>query len=104
MRKIESLMNAAITAGKDWKSGNTAVVEADGLSVVLLHGNKIAEVGDTFITIFDGGWRTNTTKSRLNAIFNGCGLPSDGVFQKGGKWFVKSHGSTIPFSDGLTLR
>jgi hypothetical protein len=104
MRKIETLMNAAIAAGKDWKQDNTAVVEADGLSIVLLYGNKIAEVGDTFIRIFDGGWRTNTTKSRINAIFNGCGLPSDGVFQKGGQWFVKSQGSTIPFSDGLTLR
>jgi hypothetical protein len=104
MRKIESLMNAAIAAGKDWKQDNTAVVEADGLSIVLLYGNKIAEVSDTFIRIFDGGWRTNTTKSRLNAIFDGCGLPGDGVFQKAGKWFVKTKGSTIPFSDGLTLR
>jgi len=104
MRKIETLMNAAIAAGKDWRQDNTAVVEADGLSIVLLYGNKIAEVGDTFIRIFDGGWRTNTTKSRLNAIFNGCGLPSDGVFQKAGKWFIKTKGSTIPFSDGLTLR
>ena len=104
MRKIESLMNAAIAAGKNWKQDNTAVVECDGMSVVLLYGNKIAEVGDTFIRIFDGGYQTATTKSRLNAIFNGCGLPSDGVFQKAGKWFVKSQGSIIPFSDGLTLR
>ena len=104
MRKIESLMNAAITAGKNWKQDNTAVVECDGLSVVLLYGNKIAEVGDTFIRIFDGGYQTATTKSRLNAIFDGCGLPSDGVFQKAGKWFVKSQGSIIPFTDGLTLR
>ena len=49
MRKIESQMNAAISAGKDFRSANTNVVNADGISVVLLHGNKIAEVGDNFI-------------------------------------------------------
>ena len=82
MRKIERLMNAAISAGKDFKLDNTAVVNADGISVVLLHGNKIAEIGDSFIRLFDGGWQSNTTKSRLNAILSVHGEPGDGIFQK----------------------
>ena len=70
MRKIETLMNAAISNNQNWQSGNTSVHfnEESGVSVVRLHGNKIAEVGDTFIRLFDGGWQTVTTKSRLNAI------------------------------------
>ena len=36
MRKIESLMNRAIAAGKDWKNANTEVINADGVSSVYL--------------------------------------------------------------------
>ena len=71
MRKIETQMCKAVSDSKDWKSANTEVVSSqDGLSTVYLHGNKIAEVGDDYLTIFDGGFQSNTTKSRLNALIN----------------------------------
>jgi hypothetical protein len=72
MRKIEQQMCAAIKADKNWSSGNTQVVTNDGVSTVYLHGNKIAMVDDTSLTIFDGGWQSNTTKSRLNAFCLVC--------------------------------
>jgi len=107
MRKIESQMNAAISAGKDFRSANTAVVNADGISVVLLHGNKIAEVGDTFIRLFDGGWQTVTTKSRLNAILQVHGCPGEGIFQKKFEWFITlktDNGmETVPFWNSMRL-
>ena len=70
MRKIETLMNEAVANNKCWQSANTSVHynEENGVSIVRLHGNKIAEVGDDFLQIFDGGWQSNTTKSRLNAM------------------------------------
>lgn len=83
-------MNAAITAGTDWRSTNTAVLNEDGVSKVFLHGNKIAEVGDTFIRLFDGGWQTVTTKSRLNAILAAHGVQGEHIFQKKGEWFVRT--------------
>jgi hypothetical protein len=103
MRKIESQMNNAITKGIDFRSANTAVVNADGISVVLLHGNKIAEVGDTFIRLFDGGWQSATTKSRLNAILHAHGLGGERVFQKKGEWFLNFQGLPIPFFSGMRL-
>ena len=107
MRKIESQMNAAISAGTDWKSANTAVVNEDGVSKVLLHGNKIAEIGDTFIRLFDGGFQSNTTKSRLNAILAAHGERGDCVFQKKFQWFVTMNTvqglSTIPFWNSMRL-
>lgn len=107
MRKIESQMNAAISAGADWKSANTAVVNADGISVVLLHGNKIAEVGDTFIRLFDGGWQTVTTKSRLNSILQVHGADGEGIFQKKFEWFVTLNTDngmeTVPFWNSMRL-
>ena len=89
MRKIEKQMNAAIRECRDWKSANTEVcVMSDGLAVVFLHGNKIAEVGDDFVTLFDGGWQSNTTKSRLNAILQEHGIKGECVFQRNWNWFV----------------
>ena len=107
MRKIESQMNAAITAKVDWKLKNTEVTNIDGVSFVYLHGNKIAEVGDNFVRLFDGGWQSVTTKSRLNAILQGHGLPGECVFQKNWTWFLRSKWGTefsvIPFFTGMRL-
>jgi len=50
-RKIESLMNKAIAAGKNWSRDNTAVVIEGDIVKVLLHGNKIAELGENFVTL-----------------------------------------------------
>jgi hypothetical protein len=103
MRKIEALMNDAITNGTDFRSANTNVVQADGIAVVLLYGSKIAEVGDNFVRLFDGRVQSNTTKSRLNAILSVHGLPGEGVFQKKGQWFVNYDGAVIPFFSGMRL-
>jgi hypothetical protein len=88
MRKIEFLMNAAIRDGHNFTSGNTSVIHEDGIANVFLHGNKIAEIGDDFVTLFDGGWQSATTKSRLNAILQEHGIKGECVFQRNWNWFV----------------
>lgn len=107
MRKIEQRMNAAIIAKTDWKQDNTEVHYHDGVSFVFLYGNKIAEVGDGFIRLFDGGHQSVTTKSRLNAILQVHGILGENVFQKSYKWFLRSKWgeefSTIPFFSGMRL-
>ena len=115
MRKIESQMNAAISNNQDWQCDNTSVHfnEETGASIVRLHGTKIAEVGEDYLKIFDGGYQTKTTKSRLNAILSEfgytCGTKREYVFQKQFEWFVnffnvKSHQiEVVPFVDGMVL-
>ena len=109
MRKIETQMNNAITNNVNWQSGNTSVhfEEETGISVVRLHGNKIAEVGDTFIRLFDGGFQSVTTKSRLNAILQEHGDKGDRVFQKAFNWFVSMNTvqglTTVPFFSSCLL-
>jgi ribose 5-phosphate isomerase len=103
MRKIESQMIAAINSSKNWQSANTSVHfnEESNTSIVRLHGNKIAEVTDDSMTIFDGGWQTVTTKSRLNALINEfCNAVTDGVFQKNYQWFVTDNNVTKEFTNG----
>ena len=115
MRKIESEMIAAINNNQDWQSANTSVHfnEETGASIVRLHGNKIAEVGDDYLTLFDGDHQTKTTKSRLNAILGEfgytCGSIRVYVFQNHFEWFViffnmKSNQiEVVPFVDGMVL-
>ena len=109
MRKIERLMNAAITNNSDWKLDNTEVIydEQTNESTVYLHGNKIAEVGDDYIRLFDGGWQSNTTKSRINAIMTEHGIAGEGVFQKNYQWFIRLYNGTeffvTEFRSGMKL-
>lgn len=105
MRKIETLMNRAILNREDWKSANTRVEYEQGnrISRVYLYGNLIAEVGDTFIVLYDGGHKTNTTKSRINSILKKNGNGTEKVFQKNHKWFISYDGITEPFESGALL-
>jgi hypothetical protein len=103
MRKIESQMNAAILEGRNFSSANTTVTHEDGVANVFLYGNLIAVIGDSFLTLFDGGRQSNTTKSRLNAILSENGNGTEKVFQKNRKWFISYDGITEPFESGALL-
>ena len=109
MRKIERLMNVAISNNTDWQMSNTEVIHTCDnvhapVSHVYLHGNKIAEVGDDFVRVFDGGWQSNTTKSRLNAIINEfCDPFTDGVYQHKFEWFITDNKNVKPFVNGYTF-
>jgi len=91
MRKIEAQMNAAVQSNANWSSGNTTVhFNAEtGESLIRLHGNLIAIVDEDSMKIFDGGWQSTTTKSRLNALCDAFCVAGEGVFQKDFKWFVR---------------
>ena len=105
MRLIERKMNDAILNGKNWHLDNTSVTHLDdGTTEVRLHGNKIAEIGDDFVTLYDGGSRTATTKSRLNSILRAHGTGNEGIFQKNYQWKIAYDGKVEDFVSGVTLR
>jgi hypothetical protein len=93
MRKIERDMIQAIIDRRDWRNANTEVRitdEPDGkTALVLLHGNPIAQYGPNgSMSVRHAGWRTNTTKSRLNAFLTTLGRHSYGVYQKAYAWYL----------------
>ena len=106
MRKIETQMNTAIRNKKNWAGSNTTVFADDNIAKVYLHGNHIAtyNYANKELSLFDGGWQSNTTKSRLNAL---CDELATGfsVFQKNWEWFVSDfQGKTKKdFVDGITV-
>ena len=105
-------MNSAIRYRKNFSSGNTSVrcfKNRNGITTdvdVYLHGNHIASVdtATNALTIKDGGWQSNTTKSRLNALLDEF-VPSMGIFQKDWVWYLSDrlYGSVIPFQSGMTV-
>ena len=103
MRKIEAQMIQAVANNKSWTSANTSVTycpETDE-SRVYLHGNHIATVGDNFLQVFDGGWQTVTTKSRLNALINRfCNAVTDGVYQRQHVWYLSDNKVEREFESG----
>ena len=112
MRKIERQMCDAIRDGKDWKLDNTEVITINDVSWVYLHGNHIATVYSDSVEVFDGGWQSNTTKSRLNAICDAFCVSGEGIFQKNFEWFIhKFVGqagtskvyNTLPFVNGYVF-
>jgi len=113
MRKIEQQMIAAIKGNTDWKCDNTEVINIEGVSFVYLHGNQIATIDDDSLTLFDGGYQSKTTKSRLNALLSEfgytCGTKQEFIFQKQYEWFIQMFDMgqeamrTIPFTNGMRL-
>ena len=98
-------MNKAIRNFQNWSSGNTTVTSTREEMKVFLHGNHIATLDKATmdIFIFDGGWQSNTTKSRLNALLKEF-RPDRQVFQKNWQWFVSDFlGMAEPFFSGMTV-
>ena len=99
-------MNSAIRYRKNWAGSNTTVRCFKEVVEVFLHGNHIAslDTATNNLTLFDGGWQSNTTKSRLNALLDEF-VPSMGIFQKNWNWFLSDRldGSVVPFANGVTV-
>ena len=100
MRLIEQQMNNAIRCNQNFQKDNTTVINIGTKSFVYLHGNHIATVGSDFLQVFDGGWQSNTTKSRLNALINEFCYVQDGVFQQNFCWFINTANGGRDFING----
>ena len=111
MRLIEEQMCSAVINKNDWRKDNTEVMYSPSRDVccVYLHKNLIATIDKYQVEIYDGGWQTNTTKSRLNALINGlCDGCNQGVYQHKFEWFINDNcdaykRNVIEFENGYTF-
>ena len=100
-------MNKAMRHFLPFSSGNTTVVQNRDDMEVFLHGNHIATLCKISmdLRLFDGGWQSVTTKSRLNALCDEFAV-GHGVFQKNWQWFISDRlsGINIPFISGTSVK
>lgn len=97
MRVIEEKMLRAIKNGKNFTLTNTEVKFSklvDGNFTVYLFSNKIASgnIRTKKVNIYNCGFFTNTTKSRLNALI------TSNIRQKQFRWYV----GECEFTEGIT--
>jgi len=88
MRIIERTMTKAFKEGRPLKRGNDEVQIQSMITkeaLYRLHGNLIAVKTGSTLELRDAGYRTSTTKSRINAIATVYGLPH--LFQKAFDWY-----------------
>ena len=99
-------MNKAMRHFLPFSSGNTTVVQHRDNMEVFLHGNHIATLCKISmdLRLFDGGWQSVTTKSRLNALLDEFG-GGDRVIQKDFAWYLVSNldNSRRAFFSGMTV-
>ena len=98
-------MNNAVKNKIAWSKNSTLTTFDNTIEncFIYLHGNHIAtyNYANKELSLYDGGWQSNTTKSRLNAIINEfCNAFTDGVFQKDFVWYVMDNGVTHAFTNG----
>lgn len=105
MRIIEQQMLAAIYRRQTWRRSNTSVVYCDtaNISAVYLHDNLIALYyhNTRRIICSSAGWRTRTTKSRLNALLEQFGMA---IHQIRGEWYWSDGGRFLDVQLGTILR
>jgi hypothetical protein len=107
MRKIEQEMLEAIAAKKAWRKDNTevSVLYLNNAIRVSLHGNLIAIISPNknTLTLYDCGYRTATTKSRLNALLSHYNKGF--IWQVQGTWFYRDYfeGITQLWNSGLVV-
>jgi len=85
MRKITEESVGAFMNARKFKKSNMEIEVLPNVTVMKLHGNPIAfryNDPERTLSITDAGWRTNTTKERLN------GIPNVSIQQKNWEWFL----------------
>jgi len=85
------------------KNNTTVKRDKDGWTVCTLHSTDVIKVKDGLAVLNSGGWKTVTTKARINQACNEWGLPF-GVTQKDFSWTVRMNdGKEVPFADGMEV-
>jgi hypothetical protein len=85
------------------KTATNAILDnITGEITVRYHSTDVVKVRGGIITLDSGGWRTNTTKTRMNQASNAFSLGFK-VHQKDFDWYVTYNGQDMNYFDGIQL-
>ena len=82
----------------------THVANRDGWTVVTYHNTDVVKIHNDCgqIVLDSGGWRTQTTKTRMNQVASEFNLEFH-VHQQDWTWYVTTPMGTTEFIDGVTF-
>ena len=102
----DTSLNARQASKQAGKTGNnyqvisgykTRVLTDEDRTQVFLHDTPVVTFNEKTIELNTGGWRTRTTKVRMNQVSKEFGLGYR-VLQKQNEWLVEYQNETQPFS------
>lgn len=84
----------------------TDIVRSNGKTKIVYHGTPVVTFDGATIELRTGGWRTATTKLRMNQASAEFGLGFS-VYQQGYVWYISDHsdpasGLTVPYLEDAT--
>ena len=80
----------------------TTTIHSDNIILGIYRGTTVASKKGNSITLQTGGWKSRTTKLRMNQFANTYAQSRFGVTQKNYEWFVLVGDQKIPF-EGDTI-
>jgi hypothetical protein len=80
----------------------TTVSSDSSYTRVTYHSTDIVRWNQDRIILNSGGWRTVTTKHKMNQAANQFNLGYQ-VFQDDFTWYVTFNNKTVPYKDGIIL-
>lgn len=75
----------------------TVATDRDGALVGFYRGTPVARLAGDVVTLKTGGWKSRTTKVRMNQFSHNFARSAFSVSQKNYEWFVTVNGQTVPF-------
>lgn len=89
MKKITEQVATAFRERRAMRKDNTEIeVLQDGTTRMKLFGNTIAVMNRDGLTLCDCGWKTKTTKERMNGILKELYGGLHHIHAKRGQWFI----------------
>jgi hypothetical protein len=81
----------------------TSIVHTSRGIGVQYHDTLVVRKEGNVIVLNSGGWKTNTTKLRMNQFAQYCCGGAFGVYQYHYEWYVRNNVTheTAPFEDGM---
>lgn len=76
-----------------------SIIYKDGTEAIRFHSTDVLSVKDGIVTLNSGGWKTNTTKDRINGFLRHFDVPFY-IQQRNHQWFI---GEGI-FYDGIQFK
>ena len=80
----------------------TTIYPTGNHTAIKYHRTDVVKFNDHEVILNSGGWRSATTKTRMNQAANQYGLGFS-VFQAKGEWYVDHAGQRWTFTDGMIL-
>jgi len=82
---------------------NTKTTNNGSWTTITLHQTDIVKYNDSTIVLNSGGYRTATTKRRMNQVLQSINSRAK-VFQHQNKWYVSDRtGGIQDFQDGMAI-